>query len=170
MEEKGLTVREILCLGDSGFDPLDFDTTEIRKLSNAMPKDGNIDLNNAETLATKYLKGSDMCGELLALATAYVAKCKDKKNIAYHSAFVKYKDDKTVKTDKLRTAMAEIDDDYIEACNTYNEALAFAKWVNSKYDSFNKMHYMCKKILDRGYTHEKMAGFNGEIDEDEPAW
>jgi len=164
--ETSLTVRELLGI-DKSFDPLDFDTSEIRELSNAIPADGNIDLNNAEVLATKYLRGADICGELLAIATAHMARVKTKKNIAYNRAFVKHKDDSKIKTDKLRAAMAEIDDTYIDTCNDYDAALAFAKWVNSKYDSFNKMHYMCKKILDRGYTHEKMSGFNGGIDEDD---
>lgn len=166
-----LTVRDLI---GTEFSPLDIDTSEIRELSNALPRDGNIDLNNAEVLATKYLRGADICGEMLAIATAHVAKAKTKKTLAYNRAFVKYKDDKKIKTDKLREAMASVDDDYIEACNRYDEVLAFAKWINSKYDSFNKMHYMCKKILDRAYTHEKMSGFNGmdieEDDNDGPAW
>ncbi len=57
-----------------------------------------------------------------------------------------------------------MDDDYITAWNKHAEALAFAKWVNGKYESFSKMHYMCKKMLDRGYTHERMSSFNGDID------
>jgi len=165
-----LTVRDLIGVE---FNPLDIDTSEIRELSNALPADGNIDLNNAEVLATKYLRGADICGEMLAIATAHVAKAKTKKNIAYNRAFVKYKDDKKIKTDKLRAAMAEVDDDYIDACNRYDEVLAFAKWINSKYDSFNKMHYLCKKILDRGYMHEKAASWNSSLDlddEDNETW
>lgn len=162
-----LTVREMLGTQKKGFDPLDFDTSEIRELSNALPRDGNIDTNNAENLATKYLRGADICGELLAIATAYVGKCKDKKSIAYNRAFIKYKDDKTVKTDKLRTSMAEVDEDYIEACGKYNEAIAFAKWIDIKYSSFIRMHYLCKKILERGYAHEQANSWNGGVDEQE---
>ena len=168
--DKALTVRDIIGVRE-GFDPMDIDLREIRALSDALPKDGNIDLNNAEVLATKYLRGADLCGELMAVATAYLAKTKSRKETLYNKAFVKYKDDKKFKTDKMRMAMAELDEDYIEATNRYNEAIAFSKWVSSKYDSFNKMHYMCKKILDRGYNHERMSGFNGSVDEDdEPAW
>ena len=159
------TVRDLI--GEE-FSPLDVDTSEIRALSSAFPKDGNIDTNNAEVLATKYLRGADICGELFAIAAAHVAKAKTKKDIAYNKAFVKNMDDKKIKTDKLRAAMAEIDNDYIDACNKYNENLAFAKWINSKYDSFNKMHYLCKKILERGYAHEQASKWNGSLeDEDE---
>jgi len=171
MENKSLTVRDLFGAGSQAFSPMDIDLTEIKLLSNAMPKDGNIDVNNAEVLATKYLRGADQCGELIAIATAFVAKTKSKKEIAYNRAFVKYRDDKKIKTDKMRAAMAEIDDDYIEATNRYNESIAFAKWINSKYDSFNKMHYMCKKILDRAYPHERSAGWNGSIDNsDNDGW
>ena len=45
MTKEALTVRELLNVGE-GFDPMDIDTNEIRVLSNALPKDGNIDLNN----------------------------------------------------------------------------------------------------------------------------
>lgn len=169
-----LSVRDVINGGSmsSKFDPLALDTSEIRDLSNAMPKDGNIDVNNAEVLAVKYLRGADMCGELLAIATAYVAKTKHLKEIAYSRAFLKARDDKSVKTDKMRAALADLDEDYIEAINKYNEALAFVKWVDSKYNSFNKMHYMTKKILDRGYDHEKASGFNADVDKmiDSEAW
>lgn len=149
-------------------DPSKLDTSEIKELSNAMPKDGNIDLNNAEVLATKYLRGADRCGELMAIATAYVSKTKDAKQRAYNTAFlVKSADHKHIKTDKMRVAFAELDDDYQDACEEHNKALMFAKWVESKYNSFNKMHYMCKKILDRGYDHERQTGFNTPVIEEE---
>lgn len=155
-------------LGNSGvnFDPMTIDLSEVKELSNAMPKDGNIDLNNAEVLATKYLRGADICAELLAIATAHVSKIDSLKKKTFHYAFlVKSETNKTIKTDKMRTAFAEIDDDYLQACEKYSEAIAFAKWVDGKYDSFNKMHYLCKKILERGYSHERASTWNGYVDE-----
>jgi len=169
-----ITVRDIVGISSQNtFDPMNIDTTEIQTLSRAMPMDGNIDVNNAEVLAVKYLRGADMCGEMLAIATAHVARTKSKKDIAYNRAFLKHRNDKTVKTDKMRTALAEIDDDYIETCNRYNEALAFGKWIDAKYSSFIKMHYMCRNILKRGYEHENASGgpFNGSPDGDnENTW
>lgn len=141
------------------------DTTEIQELSAAMPRDGNIDLNNAEVMATKYLRGADLCSELMAVATAQVGKAKDAKQRAYNYAFVvKTQQHPHLKTDKMRIAFAELDEDYQSACEKFNEASAFYKWINSKYESFIRMHYMCKKILDRGYAHERASGFNGDFD------
>jgi hypothetical protein len=166
-----VTVGEIL--GSNKFDPMTLDTTEIKELSNAMPKDGNIDINNAEVLATKYLRGADLCGELIAIATAYVSRTKDAKQRAYNQAFlIKSAMNKNIKTDKMRIAFAELDDDYTNACEDYNKAVAFSKWVESKYSSFNKMHYLCKKILERAYSHEKAAGWNGapQVENDNEGW
>src|SRR3990172_7437666 len=98
-----LTVRELIngVAGVGKFDPLTLDTSEIKELSNQMPKDGNIDLNNAEVLAVKYLRGADICAELLAIATAHANRSKHLKEVAYSRAFLKSKDDKSVKTDKM---------------------------------------------------------------------
>lgn len=174
MTNKSLTVKDLLGRDVEEFDPMKLDTSEIRELSEAMPKDGNIDLNNAEVLATKYLRGSDLCSELLAIATAYVAKTDALKKKAYSYAAMVKAADNNVKTDKSRAWFADMDDDYMSACNKYAEAIAFAKWVDGKYESFTKMHYMCKKILDRGYTHERMASFNGDVEKminnDEKGW
>ena len=164
MTTKALSVKELLGRDVEQFDPMKIDTSEVRELSEAMPKDGNIDLNNAEVLAIKYLRGADLCSELLAIATAYVAKTDALKKKAYSYAAMVKSNDSNIKTDKSRAWFADMDDDYINACNKYAEAIAFAKWVDGKFESFSKMHYMCKKILDRGYTHERMASFNGDID------
>lgn len=159
--EPVVTVGEVLGLKKK-FDPMTLDTTEIKELSNAMPKDGNIDINNAEVLATKYLRGADLCGELVAIATAYSSKTKDAKQRAYNQAFlVKSAGNNNIKTDKMRVAFAELDDDYLNACEEYNESIAFLKWVESKYSSFIKMHYMTRSIVKRGYEHEQAASWNG---------
>lgn len=167
---KALTVRELINGAQHGFDPMSINTTKIQELSQSFPSDGNIEISNAEALATKYLKGADLCSELLAIATAHVAKTKSKKEIAYNRAFVKYKDDKSVKTDKMRIALSELDDDYIEACNAYNEALAFTKWIDSKYGNFIKMHYHCRAIVKRATEHEGAANWDGTSDDNDPAW
>jgi hypothetical protein len=159
--DKRLTVGDVLSGGEKGFDPLNIDTTEIKYLSNAMPKDGNIDVNNAEVLATKYLRGADMCAELLAVATAYVQKADTQKKKAYSEAALVKSKDAGIKTDKSRAWFADMDDDYIKACNRHSEALAFVKWIGSKYDSFVKMHYLCRNIVKRGMEGEAAAGWGG---------
>lgn len=156
------TLGDLLRVNKENFNPMNLDTSSIRALSNEVPKDGNIDINNAEVLATKFLRGADMCSELLAIATLYVSKAKDAKQHAYNQAFlIKSESNQKLKTDKLRIAFAELDEEYMEACSRYNEAIAFAKWVDSKYASFTRFHYLCKRILDRAYAHEKTGNWNG---------
>ena len=160
MEER-ITARELLGGGMEGFDPLTLDTTEIRELSNAIPRDGSIDINQAEVLATKMLRGADMCSELLAIATVYASKADTQKRKAYSYAAMVKASAAGVKTDKQRMWSADIDDEYIKACNKYSEAIGFVKWIDSKYESFTKMHYLCKKMLERAYPHEAAGGWNG---------
>jgi hypothetical protein len=174
MNNVALTVGDMLGKDIENFNPMKIDTSEIKELSDAMPKDGNIDLNNAEVLATKYLRGADMCSELLAIATAYVAKTDTMKRKAYSYAAMVKASEKNIKTDKGRAWFADCDDDYISASNKHAEAVAFCKWLDGKMDSFSKMHYHLKKILERGYTHERMSSFNGDVEKviksEENAW
>lgn len=164
------TLGELLRADKRDFNPMMLDTSSIRALSNELPKDGNIDTNNAEVLATKFLRGADICSDLLAIATLHVARMKDAKQQAYNRAFlIKSEEDKTLKTDKLRVAFAELDTEYIEACSRYNEAMAFAKWVDSKYNSFVRFHYLCKRILERSQNHELAAGWNGRTPDESDA-
>ncbi len=168
---KSLTVRELLNGGDKKFDPMDIDLSGIKVLSEALPKDGNIDLNNAEVMATKYLKGADMCAELLAIATAYAQKSDTLKKKEFGEAALVRSLKAGIKTDKSRAWYADTDEQYIEACNRYSEAIAFARWVSNKYESFIRIHYLCKKILDRGYAHEKTGNFNESTDDEkEQTW
>lgn len=168
MTNKPVTVGEVLKLDGRSFDPMTIDTNDIRVLSDAMPKDGNIDTNNAEVLATKYLRGADLCGELIAIATAYVSKTKDAKQRAYNYAFlVKSEPISRIKTDKMRIAFAELDDDYMVGCEDYNKAVAFFKWIESKHSSFIKMHYLCRSVVKRGYEQENASSWNGPVIEEE---
>lgn len=159
MANKQLTVKDILDI--SNFDPMNIDTTEIRELSKSLPKDGNIDLNKAEILATKFLRGSDLCSEIMAIAVTYVGKTESDKKRTYSNAALIKSVAAGHKTDKARAWFADMDDEYIEASNKHNTALAFVEWVSGKYKSFEKMHYLCKQILNRGYAHEKQANWIG---------
>lgn len=164
---KGNTFGELLNKRSSN--PLNIDTSEIRSLSEAMPKDGNIDLNNAEIMATKFLRGADLCGELLSVAVAYVANTKDAKQRAYNEAFLVKSSESglNIKTDKMRIAFAELDEDYQHACNEHNKAIAFHKWIESKHNSFIRFHYLSKKVLERRLEEQKNGNWIGSYDDSE---
>lgn len=157
---KSMTVRDLLTGGEKTFDPMSLDTSEIRELSNALPRSGEIDINVAEILANKFLRGADMCSELLAIATCHASKTDTERKKAYSKAAIEKASAAGIKTDKARILFADADDDYIIASNKHSEAVAFVKWISSKADSFVRGHYMCKKMLDRHYSQEKTASFN----------
>lgn len=159
---KSLTAKETLDI--TSFDPLSIDTSEIKALSKSIPKDGNIDLNRAEILATKFLRGSDLCSEVMAIAVSYVGKTESDKKRAYSNAALIKSVAAGHKTDKARAWFADMDDEYIDACNKHNTAVAFVEWIEGKYKSFEKMHYLCKLILTRGYAHERQGNWAGSID------
>ena len=152
------SARDLLLGKGEGFDPLNYDTSPIRELSNLIPKDGHIDTAAAEVLTTKFLRGADICSEIMAIAFAHMSKCETLKKKAYSNAALIKSVTAGIKTDKARCLFAEADDEYIEAANKYTEAAAFFKWISSKYESFNRSHYTCKHILTREYMHEKSAG------------
>ena len=70
----------------------------------------------------------------------------------------------------MRVAFAELDSDYMDACEDYNRASAFAKWIDSKCKSFETMHYLCKKLLDRAYVNENASGWNGSVVRKNDSW
>ncbi|MFA5024036.1 MAG: hypothetical protein WC523_03730 [Patescibacteria group bacterium] len=166
-----LTVREMFNGKSSNgaiqtFDPMDIDLSEIKELSNSLPKDGSIDINQAEILATKYLRGADLVSELLSIATAYCQKTETEKKKKYSEAALIRAVAAGMKTDKSKCLYAEMDSEFVEASNKHSEALAFLKWLSSKYDSLLKAHYLCKQMLARHYSHEQADSWNGSAEQD----
>lgn len=159
-----LTGRDIV---SRDIDPLDINIDEIKDLSNLIPRDGHIDLNIAEELATKFLRGMDLCSELSAMCLAEQTKRQDEKARAYNRAIIKTANQPGLKTDKMRTAFAEVDQEYIDAQNELNKIKAFSKFIDGKFNSFKAAHYLCKNMLDRGYGHERASNWNGSLREDD---
>jgi hypothetical protein len=155
---EALTVRDMFQVD---FDPLNIDTREIQELSASLPSNGQIDINQAEILAVRFLRGADVCGDLLSIATCHLSKCETEKKRAYSQAALVKASASGHKTDKAKAWFAECDQDYIDAANKHSEALAFVKLIASKHESFIRAHYSAKKLLDRYYGHEKTASFIG---------
>ncbi len=168
-----ITVRDLINGQGINFDPMTLDTSELRALSESIPRDGNIDINVAEILATKFLRGSDICAELLAIATTQLTKADTECKRCFGVAATEKATLAKMGTAKMREWFANMDQDYINACNRYAELQGLVKWLNGKYDSFYKAHYMCKKLLDRSYAHESQAGWNGNgsvVKEENSGW
>lgn len=161
MSTKIITMREALNLVESSqINPLDIDTSEIRALTSSLPQSNQIDINMAEIVATKALRISDLCSELMAIVSCHVSKLETEKKRLYSQAALVKAVEFGHKTDKARCLFAESDAEYISACNKYSEAQAMLKWIGAKYDGAIRLHYNCKKMLDREYSHERASGFN----------
>jgi hypothetical protein len=161
---QALTARELFGSGVQEFDPMNLDLTEIRSFSAMIPSDGSIDINVCEVLATRALRMADLCSELLSVATCYVSKMETEKKRCYSQAALVKATAAGIKTDKSRAWFGESDSDFIAASNKYSEGLAFVKFISSKYDSAVRLHYNCKKMLERNYSHEQASGFNCSTD------
>lgn len=159
---KALTARDILAPKD--FNPMELDLTEIKELSDSIPSNGEVDINQAEILAAKSLRVADLCSDILSIATCYVAKCDTEKKKCYAQAALVKSSAAGIKTDKSKAWYAESDQDFIDASNKYSEALALVKWITSKHESAVRFHYLCKQMLSRNYSSEKAAGFISNTD------
>ena len=61
---KAITIRDTFNIVD--FDIMNIDVSEFEELSKSFPKDTNIDIGIAETLAQQYLRAADRCSEILS--------------------------------------------------------------------------------------------------------
>lgn len=160
MAEK-ITTGDILNI--DGFDPMAIDVTYIKETMEEMPKDGLIDINNAERLATMFLRCADYCGDLLAKALRYLGHKETLKRAGKSSAVYRKIKEKVTPT-VAKEAFAD-DDEYIRVANEATDAEALLKWIDEKYQDLIKAHIMCKSILSRHATVERANSWQGSESE-----
>lgn len=165
MTEK-LTVRRQLDL--EHFNPLDIEIEEFKGLADAMPRDANIDIANAEKLAARFLRAADRCSEILSTLILVENKAKSRlsatKNRLYLSA-----SEEGHRTVKAREAYAESHEEFVAATDKYNEAYAVRKFFEAKQKWFIDAHYLMKQRLKGEYGHQKASGFS-ETSGQERTW
>ena len=165
MAKNFITAKELIDSGINGeFDPMNINTHEVQEIASMLPKDGQIDINMAEILATKYLYAANLCTNIMGIFTAYVGKLETQKKKAYSRAALVKSKDAGIKTDKSRAWFAEMDDDYVNACNKCDDAKGFLKWASSMHESFLRSHYMCKDLLKREYDQERSVSWEGDTE------
>jgi len=155
-------------LGFSDFDPEKIDVTEIKELTDAIPKDGNVDVSIAETLAVKFLRGADRCSEILAQLTWWEAKADDMKRHALAFASIVTASQKGLKTATEKRTYAEGDTEYLKACEVSNRAKAMKQWFKNKHESLVSAHYLMKDIAKGGRSHQKAGSLFSQ--DEEPIW
>ena len=157
MSTKSLTVRDALNIDN--FDPMDINISEFEELAKSMPRDANIDLQMAETLAAQYLRAADRCSEILSTLIWFEGRLKAKKNAIRNRLYLMAKDE-GYKTVEERKANAESHSDYVEADDKLAAAYAARKNFEMRHDYFLKSHQFMKEKLRGEIRHQNASGFS----------
>lgn len=152
-----LTLRE--ALEAEQYDPMNIDISEFKKMSELMPKDGNIDLANAEVLAAMYLKAADRCSEIMSALIWRTQKAKLEKNTTRQKLYLLAKDEghKTIDDKK---AYAESHPEYVAASDALTNLEAVKKWFEEKHKWFLESHRYMKAKLKAEHQHLAASGFS----------
>ena len=144
-----------------GFDPLEVDTTYIEETCKKIPKDGHLDLHEAERLATTFLRCSDSCGETLSTLALY----KGHQSALLKAAKAKAIANKITNEGMTQTLAREAyydDQAFLEASARFNRADAAYQWFEQKYQNLLKAHVLCKDIFKLHKGNEQLSGWQGE--------
>lgn len=134
---------DILKLKD--FDPMNVDVSYIQETIDLIPKSGVIDMNQAERLATVFLRCADYCSDLVAQAVRYLGHKDSLKKAGKGTAIETKIASKTPAT----TARETYGNDpiYITASEKHAEAQAFLSWIQQKHNNLIKAHVLCKDLM-----------------------
>ncbi len=154
---RALTLRQVLEADQ--YDPMNIDISEFKKMSELMPKDGNIDLANAEILAATYLRAADRCSEIVSSLIWRTQKAKIEKTTIRQKLYLFAKDEGH-KTINDKVAYSESHDDYIAASDALASAEAVKKWFEEKHKWFLESHRYMKAKLKAEHQHLMSAGFS----------
>ncbi len=135
------------------FNPENIDVSDIQSMSKNIPKDGNVDIAIADKLAIQFLRGADLCSELIGKLSWWVAKKKDEAREALQHAALVTAPSKGYKTVSEKKMYADGDPKYQEANSEFNKAEAMLLWVKNKHSSLVSAHYMMKQIAKESEMH-----------------
>jgi hypothetical protein len=167
MSDKQILVGDLLKI--KGFDPMNVDVTYIKQVMNLIPKNGSLDMNEAERLATKFLACADYCGELLSQAIRFLGHTDATKKSERASSIERKIAGKTPAT----TAKETYSNDplYIDAAEKNTDAQAFLTWIQQKYENLIKAHVLCKDLMKshaQNRTQSSWEGVDEEVNKPSP--
>lgn len=161
MSDKQVRLGDLLNI--EGFDPMNVDVSYIQGTSHMIPRDGSIDLHEAERLATVFLSCADYCGELISQAVRLTgfrdADKKSRKGDAIEQKIA----GKTPATTARETYSN--DPAYIKAAQAHADAEAFLTWIKLKYENLIKAHVLCKDLLKSHTEGRNVSNWDG-VEED----
>lgn len=158
---KEVRVGDILKIKD--FDPMNVDVSYIQETIGLIPKDGTIDLNEAEKLATAFLRCADYCADLIAQATR-LAGHRDAHRKAEKGSSIERKIEAKIPATTAREVYGN-DPEFIKACDKHTEVQAWQTWISQKYDNLIRAHVLCKDIMKSHVQSRNMANWEA-VEED----
>lgn len=135
----------------------------IAKIARKMPDSvASIDGNTARELAALFLKGVELCGELVSIATLYEDKTNENKRRARSYAMLIVAKEKGFGgTVKEKEAYADIDPDALRAGDEHARAKMFRMLVENKREDLNKAHYLMRRLSEGEIaSHAELSGRN----------
>ena len=139
------------------FNPETIDVSDIQEISKNIPKDGNVDIAIADKLALQFLRGADLCSELIGKLSWWVARKKDNARAALQHAALVTAPSMGFKTASEKKLYADGDAKYREANDEFNKAEAMLLWAKNKHSSLISAHYMMKHIAQGSERHFKAS-------------
>lgn len=139
------------------FNPESLDVAHIQALSEDIPLDGHVDMATAEKLAVQFLRGADMCSEVLCRIVWWLAKKEGEVQHAHAKAMLVKALGQGLKTAKEKERFAAGDKDYLDACERVARAKAMKKWLENKHSNLISAHYLMKEIA-KGSIKNRDAG------------
>lgn len=131
------------------YDPMKVDTYFVEVACDKIPKDGQIDINEAEQLATVFLEAADKITDEISRCSAYVGLCEAERRDCKSSAI----DGRITGTTgpKVAATVAQQlygnDADYRAAHERQALGDAFLDWLRTKFRNLMAAHVLCKDIM-----------------------
>lgn len=161
-------IKDLLRLKD--FDPMNVDVSYIQETIALIPKDGQINVNQAEQLATLFLRCADYCSDLMSQAIRYLGYCDSQKKASKGTAIETKIANKTPATTARETYGN--DPSYVDRSEKHAEAQAFLTFIQQKHNNLIKAHVLCKDLMKaHTQTRDQSAWDPGDedFDQDEPS-
>lgn len=147
--------------------PLDIDVAEFQEVRETLPRDTQLDMGLAISLAADYLRAADRCNEILSNLTWWDQKAKAEKKKAYSLAWLRAKENAGGGriTDNMAKHLAENDSEYLEACQKEIDAATAKEYFSRKHQTFLKAHhYMKDRIKSEQFHMSHTSGWSEGAD------
>jgi hypothetical protein len=148
----------------SSYDPRTIDTKYVQEVSNQIPKNGHIEIDEAERLSIIFLECADRITDEIARCSAYVGYCEAARRETKATAI----DDRMNGKEGVKPVAATIaaqlfGNDPVYKASHEKQALgeAFLAWLQTKYRNLMAAHVLCKDLLKIYQSSKEQGNWKG---------